>query len=494
MKIDIIISNQSFISYTIAETLKNADYDISIIQLNNDLQRKEKNISKLLLLQKKIESKLFKGLPIKENLLETRKQNRQNIDLIINLTNLSTQEILNQLNINIPCIEIRYRQENLFKNINTLGILEPINNENTICLEVVKEYFGVTSLLYKAHYNWFWSFYRNQTDIFSQLWILILKSLKETEKPYKSSSLKPTPKFTDKAKYLSNFYSKIASSIINKINYKLFHKKSNCWSLFFDNGIITKKNIENISSFKMPNDQFWADPFLFSKNNETFVFFENYDYQTKRGIISCGKIENDQLTNIQDIVIRPYHLSYPFLIEEDNQLYMIPEASEGKKIEILKCIEFPTKWETHKVLFEGEEIVDSSFYKDKNNILWLFINKGGLDMSSSLYIYKLDSLECNEIIPHKQNPIYIDSRIARNAGPIFSQKDKLYRPSQNNSRGIYGYALNINEIEELTLNSFKETKVNIISPNFNKKIQGIHHLHQLENKFIFDASFISRKN
>ena len=47
------------------------------------------------------------------------------------------------------------------------------------------------------------------------------------------------------------------------------------------------------------------------------------------------------------------------------------------------------------------------------------------------------------IEPHKDNPVIIDSRIARNAGPIFKYKSHYYRPSQANINGIYGNGLNL---------------------------------------------------
>ena len=37
------------------------------------------------------------------------------------------------------------------------------------------------------------------------------------------------------------------------------------------------------------------------------------------------------------------------------------------------------------------------------------------------------NMKLNKIIPHKKNPVIINSNIARNAGSIFKNNNKLYR-------------------------------------------------------------------
>jgi len=118
------------------------------------------------------------------------------------------------------------------------------------------------------------------------------------------------------------------------------------------------------------------------------------------------------------------------------------------------------------------------------------MNSGTNDYyNSELYIYKVDSLKLNEIIPHKKNPVIIDSRVARNGGAIFERDGKLYRPSQNNSNGTYGFGLNINEIIELNLHEYKENTLVSIAPNFKQGMISCHHLHQLDDYFVIDGAF-----
>ena len=202
---------------------------------------------------------------------------------------------------------------------------------------------------------------------------------------------------------------------------------------------------------KLPKNEFWADPFLFKYQKEVYVFFENYSYKTKLGKISCGRIDNNKIVEVQDVLDLEYHLSFPFIFQESGDIYMMPETSQNKRLEIYKCVEFPTKWELFKTAFEGEIIKDAFFFDDKLSQKWLFLNKSSgpnTEVNSELFVYKVDSIQLNSIQPHKQNPVLIDARIARNGGSIFNLNGNIYRPSQNNTFGIYGRALNINKIEE----------------------------------------------
>ncbi len=74
----------------------------------------------------------------------------------------------------------------------------------------------------------------------------------------------------------------------------------------------------------------------------TFVFFEDLDHRAGKAVISA--IEFDA-TGPKGDVIRvleePWHLSYPFLIEDGGELWMIPESFGNNDVALYKCIEFP---------------------------------------------------------------------------------------------------------------------------------------------------------
>ena len=192
---------------------------------------------------------------------------------------------------------------------------------------------------------------------------------------------------------------------------------------------------------------------------------------------------------------KDYHLSYPSIFNYKDDLFMIPETHQNYRLEIYRCVSFPNDWELYSTAFEGEQIVDCNFFEDSLNNKWLFLNKKSpnTDGCSDLYIYLIDSLSLNKIIPHNENPVITNSLKARNAGPIFKHLGKIYRPSQINSNAIYGRGLNVNEIIHLDIDNYEEKTIQKCLPFFKKNIQGIHHLHQYDGTFVTDICYKSSK-
>ena len=132
------------------------------------------------------------------------------------------------------------------------------------------------------------------------------------------------------------------------------------------------------------------------------------------------------------------------------------------------------------------------FFNDENDVKWLFLNKKvdpNVPMNNELFIYKVDSLKLKHLVPHAMNPVIIDASVARNGGSIFQLEDEYYRPSQANIEGVYGRALNINKINTLTIDKYSETRMIMTHPNFHKGLVSIHHLHQSDEGFVFDAAY-----
>ncbi len=304
-------------------------------------------------------------------------------------------------------------------------------------------------------------------------------------KPFKTS---PSSKNT--VKYIYNFIKIFITGRFEGFFANSGKRKDN-WLLFFGSGNFMDSDLSKLKPIIVPDDEFWADPFLFKHKSQLYVFFEKYSYKTKKGIISCGLIKDNELIDIVDVLDLDYHLSYPFIFKEDGEIFMMPETSENKRLEIYKCISFPNQWELYATAFNGERVFDAFFYNDKQKQKWLYINKKATSVSdnaSELYIYKVDSVKLNKLESHKQNPVIIDARVARNGGAIFNYKNKIYRPSQSNTDGIYGKALNINQIEKLTLNEYLEKTIRRVEPNFKNEFFKIHHLHQIDGMFVFDAA------
>ena len=385
------------------------------------------------------------------------------------------------------------------------GFWEIILGESTIgvTLQQLTPELDGGLIIDKAYYNKHWSFVKSKSTVFEASVTLLLKNLNllkvEDYNPKKSlvyfNPLYKNPKFKEIIKYILMFYSKIGTKIYIEINSLIFGVRYSCWTILVGKGNFLNSSLFRLKEVKMPRNVFWADPFIFNHKGENYIFFENYSYKTKIGKISCGKINGDQLEEISDVLNLGYHISYPFIFEDEGEIYLMPETSVMKRLEIYKCIKFPNVWELYTTAFEGEIVADAHIYKDDNNQKWLFINKAdnvNCSLNDELYIYKINNLNLNDIEGHRQNPVIINSKTARNGGSIFKYENDLYRPSQANIDGVYGRGLNINKIQKLTINEYIEKKVITAYPNFKKNLISMHHLDQKEDLFVIDAAHIKK--
>lgn len=352
----------------------------------------------------------------------------------------------------------------------------------------------------KAFFNYHWSFVKTNRLILESSVSLLFKNIRQlqidnyspTESIVYYNSPYKTPNLANVIKYIFGFYSKLSSKVFGRMKYLLFGIRYDCWTLCIGKGDFLNSALFRLNPIKLPKHEFWADPFIFNYRDDNYIFFENYNYSSKIGKISCGRIKDSELVDITVVLDLDYHLSYPFIFEENGDIFLMPETSENNRLEIYKCINFPNKWELYSTAFEGEMVADASFYVDDNSQRWLFINKQddlNSTMENELFIYKVDSLKLEHLEPHLQNPVIINSKTARNGGAIFKYKNEIYRPSQANIEGVYGRALNINKIEKLTIEEYVEKTIVTTYPNFHKGLLGVHHLHQINGMFVIDVAY-----
>jgi hypothetical protein len=427
---------------------------------------------------------------------ESEKVKAYNLDLILRHEfNIIRGEILNSATHGIWSF---HHGDNAVNRGGPAGFWEIVLNQPYVgvTLQKLTPTLDGGEVIDKAFYNWNFSHFVTNHDILESSLTLLIKNLNllsDGHITYKKSLVyynplyrKPNLKFV--CLYLFKFYKQIVERILYRFIQLITNKKKNCWALYFSKGVFMESQLFNKKEIVLPKQEFWADPFLLEHSGDLYAFFENYEYSKKKGKISCAKIIDNNFVDIVDALNLPYHLSYPQVIKDGDNIFMIPETSDKKRLEVYKCVQFPTKWELYSTAFENENVVDSTYYTDENNDNWLFLNKGYLN-KPELYIYKVDSLKLSNIEPHKANPVKIDTLSARNGGAIFKYENHFYRPSQVNSHGKYGNGLNINKIISLSLDEFIEERIVTVEPNFKKGLVGLHHLHQLKNYYIFDVCY-----
>ncbi len=211
-------------------------------------------------------------------------------------------------------------------------------------------------------------------------------------------------------------------------------------------------------------DAFAADPFPIVWRDRTFIFFERLDYRTNKGVIAAQEMGADgPIGPPLPALEEPWHLSYPFLIAHDDQLYMIPEASTSGAIAIYRCVEFPQKWSRVGELARGIEAADATIFQHAGQYWMTSIVRDGVGgYSDTLAIHFAPDL-FGPWREHAQRPVFIDSRYARPAGNVVARDGALWRAVQDCSTG-YGKRLAIARIDQLDAQTFRQTITASISP------------------------------
>lgn len=302
--------------------------------------------------------------------------------------------------------------------------------------------------------------------------------------PY-SGLLWSTPSVMQSIIYLFKILFLFSSLVIER----LILRKDNRWGVAFIGGswenVALRKGIE----IKNPPNHFLADPFVITKNNRTICFVEDYCYKQKRALIAAIEIVDQKTYKMLGTVIEePYHMSFPYLFEYQDELYMVPETSEANAIRLYKCIEYPLKWEYQKDLFSDVKAVDSMIFEYQER-WWMLTNmstKGNEDDASQLMAYYSDNPLSDNWIAHEQNPLIFDSNIARNGGILDLGGTLPVRGRQKQGFNAYGVALTLARITELTPSSYSEKKIGQISPNFFPDINRCHHIHSNGEYTVYD--------
>lgn len=162
------------------------------------------------------------------------------------------------------------------------------------------------------------------------------------------------------------------------------------------------------------------------------------------------------------VIEEPFHSSYPCLVQSQGQIYCVPEQAESKSIMLYRAIDFPLRWERLGALLPGVEAVDSTLFQH-DGYWWLAYTDASIDRNGRLMLWYASEL-LGQWQPHALNPVKIDPRCSRGAGPVFVYRDALVRPSQDCSV-IYGAKVVFNRIITLTPNEFHEEIIGDLRPD-----------------------------
>lgn len=172
--------------------------------------------------------------------------------------------------------------------------------------------------------------------------------------------------------------------------------------------------------------EWFADPFLFEWQGHRWLFVERMDKWRLLGSIAvCEILDNQKTTSFKEVLVEPFHLSYPNVFESAGEVYMIPETGANRDIRLYHAVEFPYKWELVKVLYEGKNFVDTSFVL-RNLDNHAILNSYDWDTRESYYFdFELQNMTLNRL---PDNPLMMNER---NGGNAFVQSDSVFRVLQD---------------------------------------------------------------
>ena len=239
-----------------------------------------------------------------------------------------------------------------------------------------------------------------------------------------------------------------------------------------------------------PKGWFWADPFPIEREGRHYIFFEELPLGAPRAHISVVEVDRDgHASTPVKVLERDYHLSYPFLVEEGGELYMIPETAHNRTVEVYKCVDFPTQWRLERVLLEDVYCADATLHREDGR-WWMFANSAavGEEINDELHLFTSDTL-LGDWKPHRRNPVKSDVRSSRPAGRLFRSAEGLFRPGQI-CTPIYGSGIALHRVTKLTTDAYSEEEERRIVPE-SDSILGIHTINRAGDLSVTDA-FVRR--
>jgi hypothetical protein len=242
----------------------------------------------------------------------------------------------------------------------------------------------------------------------------------------------------------------------------------------------------------LPDDgyHFYADPFPFTRGGATWLFVEDFDHRLGRGVISV--VDFDQAGPVgspRPVLEHEVHLSYPLVLEDEGELWMIPETSAAGTVELYRANRFPDAWTREAVLLRDVIASDVTCFRHDDRWWMTATVRHGGSYSDALHVWHADRLQ-GPWHPHRNNPVLIDISSARPAGHVVRRDGRLLRPAQDGTQG-YGSALALAEIERLDETSFRQRVVARLAPGERWPGHRLHTLNRAGRLECIDGSALS---
>jgi len=193
-----------------------------------------------------------------------------------------------------------------------------------------------------------------------------------------------------------------------------------------------------------------ADPFLFVREDELFIFLEVQELGQHGRIDAYVTTDLARFEALGPIFNPGFHVSYPHVFEHQGEIFMVPETWAAREVALYRFADFPFRPVRAIALLEGE-------YSDATLVRWaerwwIFATTAtGLEIHHSAELF-------GPYRSHPHNPVSRSPESWRCGGPFLQQNGNLFRVAQDGSRA-YGANLNIMRVMALTEEAYDEQVV-----------------------------------
>ncbi len=204
-----------------------------------------------------------------------------------------------------------------------------------------------------------------------------------------------------------------------------------------------------------------ADPFLFVHNEKLYLFYESKILGIPAVINMIFTDDLEHWSKPVTVLKEEFHLSFPYVFEENNTVYMIPETGQDHSVRLYAATNDElTQFNLVNKLIERKkakekpliDYCDSSVYKNEDKY-YLFTS----ECSKNLYALRLfysDYLN-GPYFEHIMSPVVRSNKTGRCGGNIFKYENNLFRIAQDCEQG-YGDNIHILKINELSTEKYDE--------------------------------------